>query len=133
MADSKSARPTTRDVKNLQSVPLFLFDMEGDDVQIPVGATVPVERRFLDYQMPSMGAALVIGYDYVTHTYPDDPTDEPEATPVEAAIAANTVKDAEPVVTDPTPAQPVTSPVAPQQNNNQNRPNNNGGSYKGSN
>lgn len=127
MADSKSARPATRYVKNLQSVPLFLSDMDGDDVQIPVGANVPVERRFLDYQMPSMASAFVEGYDYVNNRFADEQPAALEPTPVEEAIAANT---AEPT---PTPPTAQAAPTNNNSNNSQYRPNNSGSTSKGSN
>ena len=58
------AAPTTYKVKNKSSISLRLQDAQGDEVQVPPGSTSPVDARFIDFQLPSLQIAEVIGYDY---------------------------------------------------------------------
>lgn len=59
----------TYKVKNKLSVPLSLLNAVGDEVQLPPGPNTvsTVDASFIDFQLPSLAEAEVIGYDYNAH------------------------------------------------------------------
>lgn len=54
----------TYKVKNKLSVPLMLRNASGDEVQLPAASINVVDGSFIDFQLPPLSQAEVIGYDY---------------------------------------------------------------------
>lgn len=54
----------TYKVKNRLNYPLTLTDGAGDEVQLPPNTISTVEAKYIDFQLPPLAAAEVIGYDY---------------------------------------------------------------------
>lgn len=61
----------TYKVKNKLAIPLTLQDVNGDEVQLPPLSTYPVEARFIDFQLPPLAHAEVIGFDYAALLAPN--------------------------------------------------------------
>ena len=66
-------------VKNKLGIRLTLVDGQGDEVQIPPLTTAPVDRRFIDFQLPAIQQAEVLGYDYSAMFQPKAVVAEPKA------------------------------------------------------
>jgi hypothetical protein len=62
--------PTTYPVKNKLVVALHLFDAAGDSTQVPPLSTHEVEARFIEFQLPPLSHAEVLGFDYAAHLAP---------------------------------------------------------------
>lgn len=60
----------TYEVRNKLGVPPSLVDGLGDEVQIPELSTHRVDAKFIDFQLPPLAHAEVIGYDYAAHFAP---------------------------------------------------------------
>lgn len=56
--------PKYYDVKNKLGISLHLSDAAGDSTQVPPLSTHTVEARFIEFQLPPLSHAEVIGYDY---------------------------------------------------------------------
>lgn len=68
-------------VKNKTSVPLSLYDVNGDEVQVPPLSTHTVDARFIEFQLPPLAQAEVLGFDYAAALAPtsvqdDEPLDD---------------------------------------------------------
>lgn len=57
----------TYQVKNKLGIPLTLSDGLGDEVLLPPYSTHAVDAKFIDFQLPQLSQAEVIGFDYEAH------------------------------------------------------------------
>lgn len=76
----------TRLVSNRTAIAVILYDVAGDEVQIPPNAKkVPIEQRFIDFQVPPPSQVLIEGYDYVNGRFLDEAPTAPAPAPTPAA------------------------------------------------
>ncbi len=59
----------TYKVKNKMGHPIPLQNAAGDEVQVPPGIHT-VDASFIDFQLPPLAQAEVIGYDYAARLSP---------------------------------------------------------------
>lgn len=80
----------TRLVSNRTSVAIILYDVTGDEIQIPPNAKkVPIEQRFIDFQVPPPSQILIDGYDYVNQRFADE---APATAPVPVNAPTNSAQ-----------------------------------------